>query len=264
MFQLIALLLIVAALVILVLQNLTPVMGLVVFGSTLGALPVSVWLLGAIAIGVLLTLIIYQLVPQKKAYRPIGQRLSDPAPAPEPTRFVNAPVDTPDNRPSNPPPSGRFQPPDRQNPYDNNWENFRAPEQWDDWGQQRQPDQPPSSDRPRPPLGDSVGDAVRDIEMGWGDDDYESSARYAARQEADPADIGWDDGGTYGSDRGERPNYETRTYEEGWLYGNDASDNASDQQPSGEPEEPRPDNPDESVYDANYRVIIPPYDGKDS
>ncbi len=259
MVQLIALLLLVAALVILVLQNLTPVVGLVVLGVSVGALPVSVWLLGAIATGVLCTLIIYQLVPQKRAYRPIGKRLSDPAP--EPTRFVNPPVDTPmgmpDARSSNAP-SGRFQQSDRQNPYDSDWENFRAPEQWDDWGQ-KQPSEYVASNRPRPSVGDAVDDTFKDIESGWGDDDYETSARYASRQETSP-DIGWDDSSAYDSSRVERLNYEPRTYEEGWLYGNDAPE-----EPLGiaEPGEPRPDDPDESVYDANYRVIIPPYDVQD-
>lgn len=251
MVQLIAFLLVVAALVILVLQNLSPVLPLVVLGSSVGALPFSVWLLGAIAIGVLCTLLIYQLVPQKRTYRPMGKRLSDPAPEPT-NRFVDSPSPSDSS-------STRFQP-ERQNPYDNDWETFKAPEQWDDWGQQQgYASSYDSRERPSASAGDSVDDAVRDIESGWENDNYE--ARYSSRQDAGP-DIGWDDRGVsydneqgaYGSERS------PRTYDEGWLYGNDA--NEGEPARPAEPEEPQPEDSEDDVYDANYRVIIPPYDAK--
>ena len=236
----------VAALVVLVLQNLSPPLSLVVLGTPTVALPMSLWLLGAIAAGVLLTLITYQLVPTKRAYRPIGQRLSEPAPEP-PNRFTDSP--------SEPVSSQYGRQPIGKDPYDSDWETFRAPEQWDDWGSdQRQPYtsessySQPYSDAPRSSTGDAVSDTVRDIETGWGDDDYEASARYASRQDAGP-DMGWDDG-----NEPERPS--PRTYDEGWLYGNDSEPPAS-----VEPEESPDDS--EDVYDANYRVIIPPYDSKD-
>lgn len=253
MVQLVVFLLVVAALVILVLQNLSPVLSLVVLGSSVGMLPFSVWLLGAIAIGVLCTLIIYQLTPQRRAYRPIGKRLSEPTP--EPTRFV----DTPGREPTS-----RHQPSDsseRQNPYDSEWETFKAPEQWDDWGpQQPSPRVTSYQESPGTVVGDSVGDAFRDIESGWGDDDYETSARYASRQEPG-SDIGWDKDNAYSSQSAEQPEstYEARTYEEGWLYGNDALDDPSS---TAEPDEPQLED-SEDVYDANYRVIIPPYDAND-
>ena len=232
MVQLIAFLLMVVALVILVLQNLSPVLPLVVLGRPLVALPLSLWVLGAIAIGILCTLLIYQLVPKKRAYRPMGKRLGDPAPEP-PNRFVDSSYEREDSQ---------FQPPEssqRQNPYDSNWENFRAPEQWDDWGQ-TQPsgyasDGPRADDRPGP----SADDTVRDIESGWGDDGYgDESRRPSYRDEGEP-DIGWH------SDGAERPS--TRTYGEGWLYGNDSNeepDVAADSE-SARSEEP------EDVYDAN-------------
>ncbi|MEM8610732.1 MAG: hypothetical protein AAGF93_01850 [Cyanobacteria bacterium P01_H01_bin.105] len=252
MVQLITCLLVVAALVILVLQNLSPVLSLVVLGSSVGALPFSVWLVGAIALGMLFTLLTYQLVPNKRAYRPIGKRLSEPEPAGQNTS----------NRNTGNVPPGRFQSPtDRQNPYDKDWESFKAPEQWDDWGQQQDA-------RPRPSvgdvagnsIGDSIGNTVRDIESGWGDDDYEASARYASRQEAGP-DIGWHEGTGRAEDSDRPP---SRTYEEGWLYGNDSiKDSTNDPSGMPEPGAPNPTEPDEDVYDANYRVIIPPYDTKD-
>lgn len=240
MVQLITFLLVVAALVILVLQNLTPVLSLVVLGQPTVTLPLSLWLLVAIATGALCTIIIYQLVPKKRAYRPIGKRLSDPIPGPEPTnRFVDSPNESPSDRVQSPANDKTTGP----NPYDSDWENFRAPEQWDDWEQQRSHG---VRDMPRPSARDSIGETVRDIESGWGEDDYAESGRYAPRQDAGP-DIGWDVGET------PRP----RTYEEGWLYGNDAQQEPP--LPTDEPEEPKPEE-GEDVYDANYRVIIPPYD----
>lgn len=241
MVQLITFLLVVVALVVLVLQNLSPVLSLVVLGRSTLALPLAVWLLCAIAIGGLCTLIIYQLVPSKRPYRPMGKRLSDP-PSPAPSnRFVDAPAanQTPIGGPS--PNSSQ------QNPYDRDWDEFRAPEQWDEWGQQTA-----SAPRDNPPS-TATDDAMQDIESGWGEDDYENSGRFAARRTG--SDIGWDERQEYPEDAGPAP----RTYEEGWLYGNDAAEEPRD------PAEPGvPPSGDEDVYDANYRVIIPPYDTKDS
>lgn len=254
MVQLITFLLVVAALVILVLQNLSPVLPLVVLGRSVAVLPLSLWLLGAISIGVLCTILIYQLVPQKRAYRPMGKRIPDPVPGPEPTnRFVDTPSDKSSRSQS--PPVNNAQ---RQNPYDSDWENFRAPEQWDDWGQQQASyDSRNTSDAPRDTSRNSPADAMRDIESGWGDDDYASQSRRPSYRNRDPyqedagPDIGW-----HGSDAEQQP----RTYEEGWLYGNEAID---DSPMANEPGEPQPEE-SEDVYDANYRVIIPPYDAKDS
>ncbi|MGD1948642.1 MAG: hypothetical protein ACFB14_03235 [Leptolyngbyaceae cyanobacterium] len=247
MVQLITFLLIVAALLILVLQNLSPALSLVVLGTPTVALPLSLWLLGAIAAGVILTLVIYQLVPTKRPYRPMGQRLSDPASEPT-NRFVDAPSEPAPNQYERQPTGNH------QNPYDTDWETFKAPEQWDDWGQQSGRTPSYTADqtyREAPRPSDAVGDTVRDIETGWGDDDYAASARYASRQDADP-DMGWDE---QRDDRSDGPS--PRTYEEGWLYGSD------DEAPvSSEPEEPKPED-SEDVYDANYRVIIPPYEPND-
>lgn len=243
MVQLITFLLVVAALVILVLQNLNPVLSLVVLGQSTLALPLAVWLLCAIAIGALCSLIIYQLVPSKRPYRPMGKRLSDPPPAPPPNRFVNAPMDGPND------PVANRSPEPTQNPYDRDWDEFRAPEQWEDWGQQTAASAP-RDNQPRP----STDDAMRDIESGWGDDDYENSGRFASRQNAGPEDR--NDGQNYAADNPERPS--TRTYDEGWLYGSDDVEPGA----GAQSEEPGQGESDEDVYDANYRVIIPPFDTK--
>ena len=94
---------------------------------------------------------------------------------------------------------------------------------------------------------------MRDIESDWGDDEYSftESSRPSSRQEPGP-DRGWDDDST-------RPS--PRTYDEGWLYGSDTPEETSYASEPGKPS-PTPEEP-EDVYDANYRVIIPPYDSKD-
>lgn len=258
MVQLITLLLLVALLGILVLQNLTPVLGLVVLGQSTIMLPLSLWLLGAISLGVLCTLLIYQLVPQKRPYRPMGQRLSDPIAADsEPAnRFVdNRFVDTTRDNPS-----GQFQQsvtsdPSRQNPYDADWENFKAPEQWDDWEQQQQAASNYSYENT---AEDTFRGTVQDIESGWGDDGYESTYAYPREE----SEMGWEDRSPYDSDyvnRSERP--ASRTYQGGWLYNNNASE-TSPETTSKNPDEFEDSDFEEleDVYDANYRVIIPPYD----
>ncbi|MEM6254813.1 MAG: hypothetical protein AAF821_18000 [Cyanobacteria bacterium P01_D01_bin.156] len=245
MVRIIAFLVVVAALVTLVLQNLTPVLGLVVLGQTTVELPLAVWLLGAIAVGAMCTLVMYQLVPQKKAYRPMGKRLSDPPPA---NRFVD----------SEPPIANQVQPPaggadTGRNPYDRDWDNFRAPEQWEDWGQQSAAADYGPRDRSNMPSDD---DAMRDIESGWEEEDYQASRRFVDRQEPSRPDTGWDDR-DYPAEGGEQP----RSYEEGWLYNNSSGVESRE---SVEEESPRAEEANEDVYDANYRVIIPPYDTKDS
>ncbi len=248
MVQLITFLLVVAVLVTLVLQNLNPVLGLVVLGRSTFELPFAVWLLGAIAIGGLCTLVIYQLAPKKRPYRPMGRRLSEPPPT---DRFTDTPHE----------PGNRFQsqtegqgmaaaasqtPP--QNPYDRDWEEFRAPEQWEDWGQQTV-----SSDtghRPSP----TADDTMRDIESGWGDDDYETSGRFAAKRNSGPG-RDWDSTDAYNGPEGAS----TQTYDEGWLYGNDSTEEPDTDAPQNAPQS---ETADENVYDANYRVIIPPYENK--
>ncbi|NEQ52458.1 MAG: hypothetical protein F6K11_20325 [Leptolyngbya sp. SIO3F4] len=253
MVQLITFLLVVAALVILVLQNLTPVLPLVVLGQPMVALPFSLWLLGAIAIGVLCTLVIYQLVPKKRSYRPMGKRISNPVTEPEPTnRFVDSPNESSSNRVQQPPVNNS----QRQNPYDSDWENFRAPEQWEDWGKQHANyDSRDTSDSSRDTSRNSPADTIRDIESGWGDDDYAYQPRRPSYQDPYQEDAG-PDIGWHGREAEQQP----RTYEQGWLYGNEATDDPS---VDNEPGAPQPDE-SEDVYDANYRVIIPPYDTKDS
>ncbi|MGD1856890.1 MAG: hypothetical protein ACFB2W_21860 [Leptolyngbyaceae cyanobacterium] len=237
MVQLITFLVAVVALVVLVLQNLSPVLPLVVLGRPLVALPLSLWLLGAIAIGVLCTLLIYQLVPQRRAYRPMGKRLSDPIPEPKPTRGVDSTGGST---------SDRFQAGDSaRSPYDSDWESFRAPEQWEDWGQQQT-----SARANEPSRASTAEDTMRDIESGWDDGDYVAESRRPSYEA--PREIYREETAR----QSERP----RTYEEGWLYGNESADTPP---ADNEPGEPVPDESDD-VYDANYRVIIPPYDTKDS
>ncbi|MEO0352619.1 MAG: hypothetical protein AAF282_21465 [Cyanobacteria bacterium P01_A01_bin.15] len=252
MVQLTIFFVVVAALLILVLQNLSPSLPLVVLGRSTGTLPLSLWLLIAIAVGSLCTLVIYQLVPKKRSYRPMGKRVGDDAP-PEPVnRFVDMSGSNPSTTaPSTTDPSttdrrqSRDETPprnERPTPYDSDWETFKAPEQWDDWGG-RSGDA--FRDSPRGPSrdpGDPIDNTVRDIESGWGQDDYVPPPPPAY---GDNTDIGWESAQS------------PRTHDEGWLYGSEP--------PADPPVSPEPEPPESSddVYDASYRVIIPPYDAKD-
>ncbi|MEM1242549.1 MAG: hypothetical protein AAGI45_22190 [Cyanobacteria bacterium P01_H01_bin.26] len=246
MVQLTIFFVVVAALLILVLQNLSPSLPLVVLGRSTGTLPLSLWLLIAIAVGSLCTLVIYQLVPQKRPYRPMGKRIGNNAPPEPANRFVDMPG-------ANPPTTERGQPRDEMPPrnegpapYDSDWETFKAPEQWDDWGQQRADafrDSPRAPSRaPSTDPGDPIDNTVRDIESGWGQDDYVPPPPPAY---GESADTGWESAQS------------PRTHDEGWLYGSE---------PPAEPPvsaESEPPESSDDVYDASYRVIIPPYDAKD-
>lgn len=80
--RLIILLLILAALVVLTVQNLSTSMALVILSGKTTALPFGLLLLGAICIGALVTLVLYTLVglwrPPESKYRPMGRRVPYP------------------------------------------------------------------------------------------------------------------------------------------------------------------------------------------
>ena len=228
MAKLVIVLLVGAALVILALQNLTPVLPLVVAGQTVGPLPLSLWLLIAISAGTLCTLVIYRLVPQRRGYRPLGQRVSPPL-TPEPAAAGAPPQDYPDN-----PPQDRFVAEDSQGPQetygaadarDRDWAGYGPPDRWEDWDQSQRRDTFVSE------PGTAVDRSVRDIESGWGDEDYDG--RYA-RRETPP----------------EPPPDPSRR---DWIYDGEP-------EPFTEEDYAPYDETEDDVYDASYRVIIPPYD----
>ncbi|NEP16943.1 MAG: hypothetical protein F6J97_08545 [Leptolyngbya sp. SIO4C1] len=291
MVRLIVLILVLGLLVILAVQNTAPAIALVVLGRQTIALPLSVWLLGAIAAGSVAALLMYGFAsltgPSRRPYRPIGQRIRPDERRefePERDRTVGRSIPTDDitrEASLGPPPADTSQPPSQsaspkapKSAYDTSWESFQAPERWDDWGEQPDP-QSVAAAKTEPPRQTGLGfkrapysaaDSVSEIESGWEADDA-AEAEPPRRSAADQT---------------ERP---TRTYESGSLYSDDASDDASDAEAGWSNADRRPrddsaetfedDIPDnifdstadldpaqvgpDGVYEADYRVIIPPY-----
>jgi uncharacterized integral membrane protein len=137
-------LLIVAASAILVLSNLSPV-SLTFLGITTLALPLGIWVLGAIVAGALTTLLIALLVGSAQPvanYRPRQEHLRQDrprqaAPRNSATRFWNADRQAPKA------PSGSASSRSRFN--NDDWESGGHSAAWDDWGE----DEP----LPQPPMG---------------------------------------------------------------------------------------------------------------
>ncbi|MEO0541368.1 MAG: hypothetical protein AAFZ80_10960, partial [Cyanobacteria bacterium P01_A01_bin.105] len=178
------------------------------------------------------------------------------------------------------------------------WDTYRPPSQWEEWGQRPDPtvaepvtaqqgfsfrQRPPFSQRPQGP--DTVPDtALDDIAAGWEGYDsaqydsvgydsaqydsagYDSTGYDSAQYDSTYQQQGYGSqeycheyGPTYpdpypdlASDRPGSP--EPRIYPDGYLYGPEETD-----QPSNTLREPGTKTDSEEVYDADFRVIIPPY-----
>ncbi len=145
-------LLVVGGLVLFAMQNASPPpLSLVVFGIRTQPMPLSFWLVGAIALGVITTLLMVGLLnlvapdarsksPRKGRYRAASygketsyrttpeSESSGRRPSDSPRDSVGAAATSPSS------PSGGADPLDAQD-----WETFKSPEQWDDWGQRPDP-----------------------------------------------------------------------------------------------------------------------------
>lgn len=100
--RLIILLLPVAALIVLAVQNSTPAIALNFLGGSLPALPFGLLLAIAVALGALVTLVLYGLIglrrPPESKYKPIGRRVpypEGPGYSPAPGSSSTGPADTP-------------------------------------------------------------------------------------------------------------------------------------------------------------------------
>jgi hypothetical protein len=266
----IVLALIVLVLVILAIQNMAPPIALVILGKAILTLPLAVWLVGAIATGAILTLVIYGLAstsaPSRRPYRPLGQRI--PPEDDRRTASAHPGFDQESTASRRFTPDAQPAPGAPRSAYDTDWESFKAPQQWDNWGERPDPQTVASQKTSqatqskgffgfkRPPNY-SVDASVSEIESGW--EDYPASPA-SARGGSDVADSldeiseGWDD--EYG---GEETPYEETEYQ--------AVDSSTHRRDDTVTEEifkdddnlgPAQVGPD-GVYEADYRVIIPPY-----
>ncbi|MEO0539775.1 MAG: hypothetical protein AAFZ80_02800 [Cyanobacteria bacterium P01_A01_bin.105] len=211
----------IAGLVILAVQNLSPMLTLVVFSTPTLTLPFSAWLLGSVAVGVLLTLILFKLLdwaqPTRRPYRPLGQRVRPTESStsgrsgsgrsgsgqtgPEQAGPEQADIQAPrPNRPDSPPNKRSAQAVADDDDVD--WGTYRPPSQWEEWGQRPDPSEPEPvaaqqgfsfrqrSPFSRPPFSqgpqgpDTAPDtALDDIAAGW--EGYESEGYDSARYESD-------------------------------------------------------------------------------
>ncbi|MEM8809817.1 MAG: hypothetical protein AAGF01_27675 [Cyanobacteria bacterium P01_G01_bin.38] len=287
----IVLFVIIGLLAVLAVQNTAPPIALVVLGSRTAALPLSVWLLGAIAAGAVTTLLLYGFAnlatPARRTYQPIGQRIrssesdrSRTSSQRTDSQYAGSQHPKGNRLGTDPPP-----PPStigRKNAYDTDWESFKAPERWDNWGEKPDPQriaETKAEQAHRPPKRNfgfkrkpaySADASVDELESGW--DDYEPPPQTGGSPVNDSLDdisAGWDKS----PDASPTQDYErpaTRVYDSGSLYDapgreadevisedifDDSEDIFGEATDDLEPAQVGPD----GVYEADYRVIIPPY-----
>jgi hypothetical protein len=233
------LLLIAAGLVIFTLQNLTP-MALVVVGVKTQALPLAVWVLGAIAAGAFTTVLVTSF-PGSSRSSTVGDRASYGRAADAAARTGRAPWGAETKRTSTqasrPKGSAGFTAAGSSRRNVDDWE---APESddWDDWGSSQEPAQYRSS--PSPATKTEIRDRA--------DDDW---ANWEGYEKASPRD----------SERRSPENPAPRRTEF------ESQQPPKSSQRSGstysysyrEPQDSAPRRKTNEVYDAEYRVLIPPH-----
>lgn len=275
--RLVALLLAVGALVLFAVQNTSPALPLVFLGMQTRALPIAVWLVGAIAAGAITALLLAGLIelagsnsrsePRSNWTQPQGDR-------PSAARWQTPPARSDRSQAASPPPKTASR--DRS-PQEADWETFRSPENWDNWGEQPDPDappprQPPRSRRQREQY--QVEDSLNELTQGWEDWQAESPATGASvaadLRDTDDLEAGWED---WPDDMAvedssprdyEAPASPKRVYQSGSIYAESyrGDDEAANVRPDGSAAGETAIGGrvgEDGVYEADYRVIIPPY-----
>lgn len=231
------LLLIAGGLTIFALQNLSPI-ALVILGARTLALPLAAWVLGAMAAGALTTLVLsgfFSLSRSGAAERRFtNARATESAGTRSP--WSSGPKRDSASRPKN---TAGFSAAGSSRRASDDWETS-AQDDWDDWGSGQETAQPRSASAPN-----ASRTEVRDTT----DEDW---ANWEGYEETGPRDRERRDS-TYSS-QPRRTEFESRqtpksTQQSGSVYSYSYRD--PQDTPSG-----RKTN---EVYDAEYRVIIPPY-----
>ena len=335
----VAFLLVTGGLVLFAVQNSSPWLSLTVFGVMIQPLPLSFWLVAAIAMGSFTTLFLVGLLnlygPERRPKSPRKSRTRAPSSSrgtaspygrtAQPKANWSHPTESPPGSAgtdSIPNPVGANQ------ANDQDWDAFKPPEQWEDWGQRPDPSVVATTpDQPSSTQGKSkrksrrqkeqyaVEESFEQLAGGW--DEYEESAyeepAYIPRggspveDALDEISSGWDgyeddyadyqDGYEESEDKPTPPlkDYEVKqapktVYRSGSLYSysydktepSDAdrvedaepSEGRNDDQIDDIAEEDYPANPrnpaanrptpgsgrvgPDGVFEADYRVIIPP------
>ena len=288
--------LIICSLVILALQNASPSLAIVFLGVESIALPLGVWLSSAIALGALTAIAImtvsnggaspvdrgnrrrWTVRPDTPPQNPSNRAPADRQPRERSSwrRWTPEPS-APRPRASQPPASGRASRPaatvgttaaaeDWQT-----WEQRSPPSQWEDWSQANggDPAEEPLSKRQRQDR-QKATTTIQDLETGW--DDSAQDTVYVApggSQVEDTLDDiadGWEDWDSEDNPLADtayaqRYEGEARQTRRDAIYAPpDDADGQDWQNESANPSPPAANSEDEAnVYDADYRVIIPPY-----
>lgn len=242
-------------------QNLNLAVSLVFLGLRTPAIPLGIWLGAALLLGAATTLILSL---------PDGM-FSASASSRQPRRAYRSPSDR-EGRTAPPPQDGGSQ----SSTLEDDWTTYRPVSEWEDWGKPGQapspnpsqassrPPQPPPERRGWWPFGkrrnvqQQVAYSLQDIEQGWEGVDPRVRPRGASVVEdaLDEIDRGWDDFDV--------PADPQAAYPEAGFYASRPTnrvDNIYQADPpqdrlGGQTEADEAEG--EGVYDADYRVIIPP------
>ncbi|WP_088892502.1 hypothetical protein [Leptolyngbya ohadii] len=241
MIRLLLLIAILGALTLFAVQNLAPV-SLVILGIPTVAFPLSFWVLGAIGAGVLTTILMAGLI---EVSRPVSRPASQPKSRPIGDRFSNFRTGGWSAASTEAAKSTAR----RSAARDEDWDSDRDSAAWENWDEPSPRSTPPQTPNPaqQPPIRDREDAAWSD----W--QGYEESPRRQPPPDAEPIPY-----------RENRPpiNFEadqrpTSRSQSGSVY-------SYSYRPPEEPEDdPIEDEPpparSNSVYDAEFRVITPPF-----
>lgn len=269
---------------LLTLQNTSVTLPLIFLGGRFPVLPVGVWLLGAIALGALTTLLLNLLLginrrPGRSGaedrYRYSPQGFYEPSPGPT----------------TAPPPSSD----------QGDWQSWSTPQptQWESWESRDQPSratEPPGSPPPRARSWFGRSDrsdadqtwrleqSLEELSSDWGDLErrrHYTTGASPVQDSLEEITAGWDDlESTPATGEFEAPQSPRQVYRDGSIYSYRYGDRPGagqsdriyappDQQADRASASPpqstdAPETEDAGVVDADYRVIIPPYPAPDS
>lgn len=281
--RLVLLLLVVCGLVLFAVQNSTPTLSIAFLGLRTAALPLGVWLAAAIALGALTTLALtlplslrprprtgqrrrwkVHPIPHDHAY-PQNSANSPNPPARSASQGDSGRWEVRPGRGDRPSPSHPGSPqPDRSRVAAEaaddwqSWEHRSSPSQWDDWGQASADATESRRDRrPRRQRRDTeqATESYQELASGW-DPQLEEEPVIArggstVDDTLDEIAMGWDDWDD-----------ETQASETAYRYrpaSQDSVDNVyAPADEAGTDWDAGDRTPDGQVYDADYRVIIPP------
>jgi hypothetical protein len=186
-------LLVLGAVLLLGVQNLAPTLPLVFFGGTTQALPLGIWLTGAVGLGALTTLVLTALLgsigpsggDRSKAYKYRPQSFYEPtgpgagSTSTQTGRNAPPPYTAPGSRSGGSGRSPASPSTGRDNPADDDpswraWTNLKSPAQWNDWESLSQAPKPEST-----PTSASSASGIVDSVTTW----FSSSKQQAKQQQ---------------------------------------------------------------------------------